>query len=119
MTTAIIFDLPPRQEVEQGLPESITHGCDYEFSELGKLMFYYNFIDYVWRIGELTITGRNYREDPVEIFLGINQERLSGDSLFRPMLLFLQRRFRLIRTMSPTEGYVLAFRHSSVRDEDI
>lgn len=119
MISPIVFDIPLRQEPEAGLPETVMHECDYDFIEPGKLMYYYNFIDYVWKSGDLTVTGRSYREDPREIMLSVERERLSDDPLLQPILLFLQRRFRVIRTMSQTEGYVLSFLHSSMKDEDV
>jgi hypothetical protein len=117
MIEPILFDLPREEDPEPGLSDSITHGCDYMMEPDGSVMFHYNFLIYVWTVGDEVITGRAYLDTAQRIDIFVSNHRLRGDAAFQPLVRYLQRRFLHIGTFHADDvglsetGYTAAFRH--------
>ncbi len=113
----ILFDVPVVEDPEHGVPDSITHGCDYMLEPDGSVMFHYNFLIYVWTVADEIITGRAYLDMAQRIDVFVGNHRLRSDAALQPLIRYLKRRFLHIGTFHADDlglsetGYTAAFRH--------
>lgn len=118
------FRIPKEQNPEPGQPEEIEHGCDYMCQPDGTVEFYYNFLIYTWAIGGEAITARAYLDDQSTVSVFVAGARLRGDPALRPLVHYLQRRFRMIRSFhaddpeTQANGYVLHYQREFTHRRD-
>lgn len=101
------FSLPAEDDDEDGAPASITHGVDYMHEDCENLMFYYNFLTYVWQVDDLALSARAYLDDILEVSMmgeGLSIDRLQ-EPQFAPIIRYLQRRFRVIKVFGGEGTY--------------
>ena len=91
------FTMPAEADPEPGAPDLIQHGCDYMANPDGSLEFYYNFLEYVWRLNGIRIAARCYLDESDTINFGVPQTVLDAPDASH-VLAFVQRRFRQIAT---------------------
>lgn len=105
------FVLPKDDDNEEGAPDLIEHGVDYMFDDPKSVMFYYNFLSYAWQLGDFKLSARAYLDDIHEIALfgeGLSIARLD-DPVFKPIVNYLQRRYRVIKVFGINGAYEIAF----------
>jgi hypothetical protein len=116
MMQPIFFDLPAEENPEPGLPERITHGCDYMLQADGTTDYYYNYLVYSWKIDDAEISARSYFDHLHEISVFVPAGRLKDDPALHSLVRFLQRRYSDIRSFHKDDvdiegtGYVLVYR---------
>lgn len=120
MIEPIIFDLPPEEAPEPGIPASIEHGCDYMIEPGGSVMFHYNFLTYQWIISGETISARAYLDTLQKVDVFVGNQRLRTEAALQPLVRYLQRRYMNIGTFHADDGlsdtgYVAAFRNRNAR----
>jgi hypothetical protein len=107
-TATIAYTMPAEADPEPGQPDRMQHGCDYMRQPDGGLDFYYNFLDYEWRLGSGELRARCYMDEPSKLSFSVSRETFSrldrGD-----VLSFAQRRFDEIATLE-TDGYRVHWR---------
>ncbi len=121
----ILYSIPPEEEPEAGTATSVEHGCDYRLSPDGKLEYYYNFLSYLWELGGEAVTARAYLDDLAVVSVDVSFVRLRTDPALAPIVAFLQRRFRQIKSFHTDDiddttvdsGYNVAFQHKSFKSE--
>ena len=108
------FSLPPVDDGadngDDGAPDRIEHGADYMLSAPGKLEFYYNFLVYSWTIDGAAVTARAYLDDIQEVSVFAAPGKLETPA-FAPLLRYLQRRYRVIKTFADG-GYQVRYKRS-------
>jgi hypothetical protein len=92
------FLIPDEENPEPGVPETITHGCDYMRLPDGKLEYHYNFLIYTWRSGGEEISARAYLDEPAKVSIFVQGSRLTDEAALQPIVRYLQRRFLLIQS---------------------
>ncbi len=80
-----------------GAPDRIEHAAEYMFNAPGQLEFYYNFLIYSWTIDGATVSARAYLDDIQEVSVFAAPDKLETPA-FAPLLRYLQRRYRVIKT---------------------
>ena len=121
-----LFSIPPEEEPEPGAPDRVEHGCDYMLLPDGKVEFHYNFLNYVWRIGDEELTGRAYLDEISTVSVDASFKRLQNDPVLQPIVRFLQRRFMRIKSFhrddvddsTANTGYNTAFQHERYREPE-
>ncbi len=121
-----LFSIPPEEEPEPGAPDRVEHGCDYMLLPDGKLEFHYNFLNYVWQIGDEELTGRTYLDEISTVSVDASFKRLQNDPALQPIVRFLQRRFMRIKSFhrddvddsSADTGYNIAFQHERFKEPE-
>jgi hypothetical protein len=117
-----LFDMPPEENPEPGLPSMIEHGCDYMLLPDGGLEFYYNYLLYHWNVNDEQVQARAYLDDGqklVSVF--VKGERLHSEP-FQPLIRYLQRRYTFINSFHAEDvdlegtGYAAQFRRRGVDD---
>jgi hypothetical protein len=105
------FDLPDEDDSTEGAPDCIEHGVDYMFEDGKSLMFYYNYLDYSWQLGDLKVSARVYLDNSQEVSFfgeGLSVARLD-DPVFKPIVRYLKRRYRVIKVFGVAGTYETAF----------
>jgi len=97
------YTIPAEADPEPGAPDQIQHGCDYITNPDGSLEFYYNFLEYVWRLNGTRIAARCYFDESDTLNFSVPLTMLDTPDA-ADVLAFAQRRFRQIATME-TAGY--------------
>ena len=121
-----LFSIPPEEEPEAGAPDRVEHGCDYMLLPDGKVEFHYNFLNYVWRIGDEELTGRAYLDEVSTVSVDASFKRLQNDPVLQAIVRFLQRRFMRIKSFhrddvddsSADTGYNIAFQHERFKEPE-
>jgi hypothetical protein len=110
-----LFDMPPEENPEPGLPSRIEHGCDYMLLPDGKLEFHYNYLLYHWTIDAEDIQARAYLDDGQHLAsVFVKGERLHTEA-FQRLVRYLQRRYTRINSFHADDvdiegtGYAIQF----------
>jgi hypothetical protein len=117
VTDALVvsFDLPDDESPEPGAPVRIEHGCDSMRGDDGTIEYHYNFLIYTWRVGEREIAGRTYLDTVHEVSVFVAASQLREDPALRPLVRYLQRRYRYLRSFHAEDaggggtGYTLVY----------
>lgn len=104
------FTLPPDDDDDDGAPDRITHGADYMLTAPGSIEFYYNFLIYTWTIDGATVSARVYLDDIQEVSVFAAPGKLETPA-FAPMLRYLQRRYRVLKTFADG-GYQVCYKRA-------
>lgn len=101
------FKMPPAEYPEPFQPDSIVHGLDYMLHEDGRrLEFYYNYLDYIWRVDATEIRARHYLEKPEPSRVAVMIPMAEFDRPeYSGILTYLQRRYLMIDTFEREGGY--------------
>jgi hypothetical protein len=105
------FNLPADDDSDDGMPASITHGSDYMLSGPQSLEFYYNYLNYSWVVGGEAVTARSYLDEIDEITVFVGAEKLE-QAAFAPLLRYLQRRYKIIKTIADG-GYQVRYKRQT------
>jgi hypothetical protein len=105
------FNLPPDDDSEDGKPVSITHGADYMLSGPRSVEFYYNFLNYSWAVDGEEVAARAYLDDISEVSVFVAPEKLETPA-FEPLLRYLQRRYKIIKTFADG-GYQVRYKRAA------
>jgi hypothetical protein len=113
------YTLPRNDVPDDGQPTAIHHGCDYMFSDVEALEFYYNFLTYNWMIDGHGVAARSYFDDITRVSIGMPRAEFDVPR-FAPILAFLQRRYLQIATLE-ADGYVVQWelQHPTGPNQDL
>jgi hypothetical protein len=102
------FSMPPAEYPEPCLPDSIAHGLDYMLCDGGGFEFYYNYLDYFWRVDGAEVRARHYlgRSEPDKVAVMMSLQEFDQPK-FAGLLAYLQRRYPVIETFEPDDGYTV------------